>query len=124
MRLLLDSHIVLWWLTDDETLSDELKGYIDDEPEVYVSAVTIWEFAIKQAYGKIVEPQALPELIMDNWFRMLPVRPDHSIAAARLPHLHRDPFDRMLVAQAGGEELTLVTRDADILRYDVALLKA
>ncbi|MGH3736059.1 MAG: type II toxin-antitoxin system VapC family toxin [Micromonosporaceae bacterium] len=124
MRLLLDSHIVLWWLTDDETLSDEIKGYVDDEPEVYVSAVTIWEFAIKQAMGKIVAPQELPELIMQNRFRMLSVLPQHAVAAARLPDIHRDPFDRMLIAQASTEELTLVTRDAAILRYDAQVLKA
>ncbi|MGH3645698.1 MAG: type II toxin-antitoxin system VapC family toxin [Micromonosporaceae bacterium] len=124
MRLLLDSHVVLWWLTDDDTLSDEIKGYIDEEPEVYVSAATIWEFAIKQAMGKIVAPEELPELIIQNRFRMLPVLPEHAVAAARLPMVHRDPFDRMLIAQASTEELTLVTRDAAILRYDAPVLKA
>jgi Uncharacterized protein conserved in bacteria len=124
MRLLLDSHVLLWWLTDDETLSEEIKRHIEDEPEVYVSAVTLWEFGIKQARGKIIAPRNLPELIIENRFRMLPVLPDHAVAAARLPEIHRDPFDRMLVAQAGCEDLTLVTRDADILRYEVALLKA
>lgn len=124
MRLLLDTHVVLWWLTDDATLADEIKGYIDDEPEVYVSTVTLWELAIKQSLGKLTAPDDLPELVMDNRFRLLPVMPPHAIAAARLPAIHRDPFDRVLVAQAVAEELTLVSRDADIHRYDVALMKA
>jgi PIN domain nuclease of toxin-antitoxin system len=124
MRLLLDSHVLLWWLLDDETLAEEIKGWIEDEPEVYISAATLWEFAIKQATGKIKEPPDLPELIMNNRFRQLPIMPQHAVAAARLPAIHRDPFDRLLIAQARCEDLTLVTRDSDVQRYDVALLKA
>ncbi|MBO3752643.1 type II toxin-antitoxin system VapC family toxin [Streptosporangiaceae bacterium NEAU-GS5] len=122
MSLLLDTHVVLWWLTDDPSLGDDIKDRLDHEADVYVSAATIWEVAIKQAMGKLSEPSDLPELIRDCGFRALPITVDHAIAADRLPLLHRDPFDRMLIAQADSEGLTLVTRDAAIQKYDVALL--
>lgn len=124
MSLLLDTHVVIWWLADDPTLSEELKTRIDNEPEVYVSPATIWEVTIKQALGKLVEPADLPERIRDAEFRELPITSAHAIAAGRLPMLHRDPFDRMLIAQARCAGLTLVTRDAEIQKYDVATLPA
>jgi PIN domain nuclease of toxin-antitoxin system len=118
-RLLLDTHVVLWWLTDDPTLSDALKETIDEEVDVFVSAVTVWEVAIKQQLGKITAPADLPETIRDSELRNLPVTSDHAVTAGRLPLLHRDPFDRMLVAQAVTEGLTLVTRDKALDAYDV-----
>ncbi len=122
MRLLLDTHVVLWWLTDDPTLSEEVKTLIDEEPEAYVSPATVWEVTIKHALGKIKQPPDLPERIRDSDFRELPIRFDHAIAAGRLPMIHRDPFDRMLVAQAQCDDLTLVTRDPRIQKYEVPLL--
>jgi len=124
VSLLLDTHIVLWWLTDDSTLADDIKNKLDHEPDVYVSAATIWEVAIKQAIGKLVEPAGLPELIRDCGFQELPIRHEHAVTAGRLPMIHRDPFDRMLVAQAACEDLTLVTRDPHCQKYDVAILPA
>lgn len=124
MSLLLDTHVVLWWLTDDPALPDELKDRLDHEPDVRVSAATIWEIAIKQALGKISGPADLPEQVRDSGFRELPIGFSHAMAAGRLPMIHRDPFDRMLVAQAGCEGLTLVTRDSRCQQYNVALLRA
>ena len=124
MKLLLDTHVVIWWLTDDPTLSEEVKDRLDHEPDVYVSAATIWEVTIKQAIGKLKEPADLPERIRDSGFRELPITSDHAIAAGRLPLLHRDPFDRILVAQARYENLTLVSRDAQVHKYEVSLLVA
>jgi PIN domain nuclease of toxin-antitoxin system len=124
VSLLLDTHVVLWWLTDDPTLADEIKDRLDREPDVYVSAATIWEVAIKQAIGKLSEPPRLPERIRDSGFTPLPISPEHAITAGRLPMIHRDPFDRMLVAQAQCEDLTLVTRDANCQKYDIAVLQA
>jgi PIN domain nuclease of toxin-antitoxin system len=120
---LLDTHVVLWWLLDDPTLSRDIKEHIDEEPDVYVSAATIWEVAIKQAAGKLAGP-SLPERIQENGFVSLPISLEHAIIAARLPLLHRDPFDRMLIAQAQFEKLTLVTRDENCRKYEVAILPA
>lgn len=124
MNLLLDTHVVLWWLTDDSTLSDLIKDQLDHEPNVYISPATLWEVTIKQAIGKLSEPADLSERIRDSGFREVPITSEHAIAAGRLPLIHRDPFDRMLVAQARCEGLTLVTRDADIQKYEVSILAA
>ncbi|GAA5097305.1 type II toxin-antitoxin system VapC family toxin [Nocardia iowensis] len=122
MSLLLDTHVVLWWLTDDPALSDELKERLDHDPDIYVSAATVWEAAIKQALGKLVGPVDLPEHIRGSGFAPLPIDYEHAIVAARLPLIHRDPFDRILVAQAQCESLTLVTHDAWCQKYEVAVL--
>jgi PIN domain nuclease of toxin-antitoxin system len=124
VSLLLDTHVVLWWLTDDPTLADEIKARLDHEPDVYVSAATIWEVAIKQAIGKLPEPAGLPERIRDSGFAELPITSQHAVTAGRLPPVHRDPFDRMLVAQAQHENLTLVTRDPRCQKYEVGILPA
>ena len=94
------------------------------EPDVYVSAATNWEVAIKQAIGKLAEPADLPDRVRGSGFRELPIGFDHAIEAGRLPLIHRDPFDRMLIAQARCENLTLVTRDPRCQQYDVAVLPA
>jgi PIN domain nuclease of toxin-antitoxin system len=122
VRLLLDTHVVIWWLADAPTLSEETKALIADEPEVYVSAATVWEIAVKQAIGKLKEPADLPERVRESEFRELPITAVHAIAAGRLPLIHRDPFDRMLVAQARSENMTLVTHDETIQRYEVPVL--
>jgi PIN domain nuclease of toxin-antitoxin system len=122
VSLLLDTHVILWWLTDDLALSDDVKTRLDDEPDVYVSPASLWEVTIKQSIGKLSEPIDVAEEIRDSGFRELPITFHHAIAAGRLPLIHRDPFDRMLVAQAQCEGLTLASRDPHIQRYDVALL--
>lgn len=122
MSLLLDTHVILWWLTDDQSLADDVKTRLDDEPDVYVSSVSLWEVTIKQSTGKLSESADVAEEIRDSGFRELPVTFRHAIAAGRLPLIHRDPFDRMLVAQAQCEGLTLASHDPFIHKYDVALL--
>lgn len=124
MSLLLDTHVVLWWLADDPGLSEEIKDRLDHEPDVRVSAATIWEIAIKQALGKISAPADLPDRVRGSGFRELPIDFTHAIAAGQLPPIHRDPFGRMLVAQARCEGLTLVTRDSNCQQYEVAILRA
>jgi PIN domain nuclease of toxin-antitoxin system len=99
-----------------------VKDLIDDEPQVYLSAATVWEIAVKQALGKLKEPAGLSEAIQGWGLRELPIRFDHTVAAGRLPLIHRDPFDRMLVAQARCEGLTLVTADPEVRKYDVDIL--
>jgi PIN domain nuclease of toxin-antitoxin system len=122
VSLLLDTPVVLWWLADDPSLPDEIKARLDHEPDVYVSAVTIWEVAIKQAIGKLPQPADLPERILASGFRELPIGSGHAAVAGRLPLIHRDPFDRMLVAQARCEDPMLVTRDSRCQQYEVSVL--
>lgn len=119
MRLLLDTHVALWWLCDDGALSDEVKGIIDTEPEVFISSASVWEIAIKQGLGKLTAPPELLDVLDRSGLLELPVRSRHAAEAGSLPPIHRDPFDRMLVAQARCEGLTLLSRDPQGARYDV-----
>ena len=121
MRLLLDTHVALWWLTDDETLSDEVKQLIDTEVEAFISAASVWEISIKQSLGKLVGPPDLLDVLNRSGLLELPIRSRHAAEAGGLPLEHRDPFDRMLVAQARCEGLTLLSRDPQMRRYDVTL---
>ncbi|RDG34229.1 type II toxin-antitoxin system VapC family toxin [Streptomyces corynorhini] len=124
MRLLLDTHVVLWWLDDSPELSGEIKDLLDTEPAVYVSAISAWEIAIKQSLGKLDGPEDLAERVRDSQFTGLPVTAGHGVRASRLPAHHRDPFDRILIAQAQIEGMSLVTRDKWIPEYDVPIVHA
>lgn len=125
MNLLLDTHVLLWWLDDDPTLSEAARVAIS-EPEntVFLSAVVIWEIRIKQGLGKLTLPDDFRRVVGRQRFTNLPVMVDHADAVGGLPDIHRDPFDRMLVAQAQQERLTIVTRDRAIPRYGVPTIEA
>ncbi|APE22091.1 MULTISPECIES: type II toxin-antitoxin system VapC family toxin [Streptomyces] len=122
MKLLVDTHVVIWWLLDSPQLSDEIKDLLDTEEAAHISAVTPWELSVKQALGKLDGPPELPELARTCQLTPLPITGLHGIRAGALPPHHRDPFDRILVAQAQTEGLTLVTRDKHIPLYDVPVL--
>jgi len=124
MRLLLDTHILLWWLDDAPSLPAAARAAISDvTSEVFVSVATAWEIAIKQALGKLDFPiSRMAEILVEAGCLSLPVHLDHAVTAAGLPPHHGDPFDRMLVAQAQREGLTIVTVDPMIRRYAVAVL--
>lgn len=125
MRLLLDTHVVLWALGEPERLSDEVRSLIADPAnEVYVSAVTVWEVEIKRAIGKLTAPDGFAEEVVERGFDGLPIDMAHASAAGRLPLLHADPFDRMLVAQAMEERLAIVTDDRSIAAYGTDILPA
>ncbi|MFE7749854.1 type II toxin-antitoxin system VapC family toxin [Streptomyces sp. NPDC057428] len=124
MKLLLDTHVALWWLNASPELSDDLKDILRTEADVYLSAATPWEIAIKQELGKLEGGADLAERARDLQFRGLPITAEHGVRAGRLPPLHRDPFDRILVAQAQTEGLTVVTRDKWIPQYDVPVVHA
>jgi PIN domain nuclease of toxin-antitoxin system len=116
MRLLLDTHALLWWQTDDKRLSDRARVLIADETnEIFVSAASAWEIATKQRLGKLDEvPDAasrFTELVAADGFSHLPISHVHSLRAGGYKVGHRDPFDRMLAAQSELEDLVLVTRD-------------
>ncbi|MEU8673391.1 type II toxin-antitoxin system VapC family toxin [Streptomyces sp. NPDC048560] len=122
MRLLLDTRVVVWWLDDSPELSPEVRALLDTEPGVYVSAVSPWEITVKQYLGTAEGPGDLAEQVRDVPFASLPVTAAHGVRAGRLPMLHTDPFDRMLIAQAQAEGMALVTRSPHISRYDVGVM--
>ena len=125
MNLLLDTHALLWWLADDAGLSHEARASIGDpQHTVYVSAGTAWEISIKRALGKLDAPSDLGAAVSASGFQELPISIAHALAAGQLPNNHSDPFDRMLVAQAKLENLTLVTRDDRIASYQISTIKA
>ena len=125
MRLLLDTHALLWALADDPTLAPDARSAIGDPDNwVAVSAVTGWEVETKRATGKLRAPENLAEAVRKTRFIQLPLTIEHGIAAGRLPRHHKDPIDRMLIAQAQLEGLTIVTRDPRFEPYSVALLPA
>lgn len=120
MRLLLDTHILLWWLADHPALATNfLKLIRDSNNEIWVSAVSIWEIVIKQNIGKLKLPTEFPDLLAQQGFRSLSLTSAHAFALSELPTLHKDPFDRMLIAQAKLEQMVLVTDDAGIMQYDM-----
>jgi PIN domain nuclease of toxin-antitoxin system len=124
VRLLLDSHILLWWLMDDPALPAEAKTAIGDpNSEIFVSAATAWELAIKCALGRLEFPIGQMAAVLDEaGFTPLGIEVEHAVTAGALPHHHHDPFDRMLIAQAQQEGLTIVTVDSTIRRYAVSVL--
>lgn len=125
MRLLLDTHALLWWLSADPTLSPTATEAIADGTNtVFVSAASAWEMAIKRSLGKLTYPDELAEALAACGFQTLPISLAHALAAGALPRHHDDPFDRILIAQAQIEGLLLVTRDERIRRYPVATLPA
>lgn len=124
MRLLLDSHVALWWLADDERLGPRCRAHIGDADEAIVSAVTPWELGIKRALGKVDFPGGLVKTLEETGFSFLPITATHAERAPALPVHHRDPFDRMLVAQAQMEQLVLVSADRSLHPYEVDLIDA
>ena len=124
MKLLLDTNVVLWWQGDLDKLSERVRVAVCAADEVYVSAASAWEAEIKRSLGKLEFPQSFAEVLEFNQFTELPVTLAHAAATAALPHHHRDPFDRMLIAQAKMEGCTLVTANRTLGVYGVALLDA
>lgn len=125
MRLLLDSHVLLWWLgMDSDKLSDVVRDNIAKAENAYVSVASVWELEIKRSVGKIDLPVADWQSVSASGLIMLDITLDDAVTAAALPPIHRDPFDRMLIAQANNRGLTLVTRDARLLEYGISSLKA
>jgi PIN domain nuclease of toxin-antitoxin system len=123
MRILLDTHVLIWW-DSGARLSAQASRAIREADEVHVSAVSAWELAIKTALGKVVSQRTLSTVIDDNGFLELPVLVRHAEVLNTLPTHHRDPFDRLLVAQASAERLTLLTRDTQLLAYPIRTIRA
>jgi PIN domain nuclease of toxin-antitoxin system len=118
VRILLDTHVFLWAVIDSKKLGRNARGTILAADEVYISAASIWEIAIKARLGKIDgDPNEMSRAIEESGFFPLPVSPTHAAAVAQLPDHHHDPFDRLLIAQAITEPLVLLTADEVLLQY-------
>jgi PIN domain nuclease of toxin-antitoxin system len=125
MNLLLDTHVLLWWLTDPKQLSREARKSIEaGGNSVHISAVVVWEIVIKKGLGKLDAPDDLEAMIEANRFLALPVTIPHALALRTLPDHHRDPFDRLLIAQAIHEGFRLVSRDPEFAKYPVSRIVA
>jgi PIN domain nuclease of toxin-antitoxin system len=128
MNLLLDTHVLIWWLQDSDRLGRRARNHIlRPGAAVFISSASIWEISIKSATGrlKLKEPlgKCLPDLLAGG-FHHLPIHIEHALAVRDLPPHHNDPFDRMLIAQAQCEDLSLITADSAITPYDVRTLDA
>lgn len=122
MKVLLDTRMLLWWLADDEQLPAQAAVAISDpQTEVVVSAASAWEISIKQAAGRLDAPEDLLDAVVANDFGTLPITLEHAKAAGRLPAHHADPFDRLLIAQAQVEGITLLSAHSRFSDYEVEL---
>ena len=125
MNLLLDTHVLIWTLENNPRLSDSAReAIVDGENLVFVSAVSVWEISVKQAMGKLDVPDNLIEEIQIHRFTPLEINLQHAHLAGRLPAIHKDSFDRKLIAQAILEKLTIVTWEQIMNQYDVTVLNA
>lgn len=128
MKLLLDTHVLLWWLLDNTRLRRPARDAIADAANrVYVSVVNVWEIAIKVGLGKLPVPPNvatwLPAQLQQQQLTVLPITVEHALGVEHLPGHHNDPFDRLLIAQAVAEGLTIVTSDPAFARYGVPLIR-
>ncbi len=124
MSLLLDSHVFIWWLTDDQRLGPVARQTIRDSERVSISVATVWEMGIKAALGRFEPPSDLADAIGQCGFETRSIELDDTRVAPSLPLHHKDPFDRMLIAQALNGKLTVMTSDAAFSDYDIPLLEA
>lgn len=121
---LIDTHIFLWWLNSSRNISKELSNILGNSSnEIFLSVVSIWEILIKKELKKLRIPKDLDQAITNCGFEILTIKLPHVLALEGLPYYHKDPFDRMLVSQASEEQLTLVSADEKLWKYQVPALK-
>jgi PIN domain nuclease of toxin-antitoxin system len=124
MNLFIDTHVLLWWLDDSPHLSEAGRSAIADPNNLIVlSAVVIWEIRIKQALGKLEIKPNFYHVIKNQGFEFLSITADHAYASGELPMHHRDPFDRMIIAQAKLEGLSVATHDSIFKKYNIPVLE-
>ncbi|MEO1186528.1 MAG: type II toxin-antitoxin system VapC family toxin [Cyanobacteria bacterium J06636_27] len=127
MKALLDTHAFIWWVTDDSRLSSTARGIIADESNVlFLSAASAWEIVIKVRLGKLNLPEPpetyIPSRLTMNRFESLPIQMVHALQVVNLPDFHRDPFDRIIIAQSQVEKMPIVTVDTKITQYPVNVI--
>jgi PIN domain nuclease of toxin-antitoxin system len=122
VRLLLDTHAALWWLAADSRIGHSAARELRAENEVLLSSVVVWEIAIKRSIGKLTAREDAAAILLERGARALPVTLEHAAAVETLPLHHRDPFDRMLIAQAQLESAAIVARDGAFSAYDVQVI--
>jgi len=119
-RYLLDTHILLWWLYDDPKLSKQYQEIISDpKNSIFISIASVWEIEIKSAINKLVVDPSYINFIQNDDFSLVSIELNHTLRLRNLPLHHNDPFDRILIAQAQSEKLTLLTVDKSMYHYDV-----
>ena len=123
-RILLDTHVFLWWRTNDGHLGVEVKGVISEADVVFVSAASAWEAQIKVSLGKLTIPEPISVGVQKSGFEQLPIYFEHTEVLGELEAHHNDPFDRLLIAQTISEGLTLVTHDRKLRLYGIDILWA
>ena len=124
-RILLDTHVLIWWFDGNDKLGLNAREQITNlENDIYVSSATVWEMSIKQQMGKLVAPEDIEAKVEQAGFISLPISLFHAQQAGRLPQHHKDPFDRMLIAQAQAEGLQILTKDQHFPAYGIKLINA
>ena len=124
MAYLLDTHIILWWLSDPKKINTKTRAIIVDKTnDIFISSVFFWEISIKKSIGRLSYPNNLLHLLTEEGFLLLPILPEDGLGVGDLPLIHTDPFDRMLIIQAKLRNLVLITRDVHIPKYPVITLK-
>ncbi len=125
MKYLLDTHVLLWWLTEPEKIKLKAREIIRNRSNhIVVSSASFWEMAIKKSIGKLTLPHNLLEAVAAENFKLLPIMPEESLGVADLPFLHSDPFDRLLIMQAKLNDLIIITKDSKIAEYPVVTIEA
>lgn len=124
MKYLLDTHILLWWLTDPKLIIPKASKIISDkENTIFFSSASLWEMAIKKSLGRLILPSNIAEILQTEGFQIMPIGHEEALGVSDLPQLHQDPFDRMLVIQAKLHNCILITRDKHIMDYPVITIK-
>lgn len=118
MNYLLDTHVVLWWLSDPKKIAKKAKQIIQDrEQAIFISSVSFWEMAVKSSLGRLNIPRNMLNILLNDGFQTLPLEPEAALSIIDLPDFHKDPFDRMLVSQAKYHDMVFITRDKHIKKY-------
>ncbi|MBA2368580.1 MAG: type II toxin-antitoxin system VapC family toxin [Candidatus Protochlamydia sp.] len=124
MKYLLDTHIILWWLTEPKRISSKAGKIIaDKENIIFISSVSLWEMAIKKSIGRLTLPLNIVEILQAEGFQIMSIGYEEALGISDLPPIHQDPFDRMLVMQAKLYNCVLITRDKNVMDYPVISIK-